>query len=162
MEYILVLLALICAICGLAGAILPVIPGPPLSFAGLLLLRLCDNNDIDGTTIIIYGIAAVVITLLDYIAPIWLTKKTGGSKYGTWGAGIGMLVGLFMGPWGIITGPFLGALAGELIAKTPANRAIRTALMSFAAFMLTTGLKFIYGIMLLIMIAIEGWKTVWQ
>ena len=70
---------MVCAIIGIAGAIIPALPGPPLSFAGLLLLLLCDGNDIDTATIIATGIAAAAITLLDYVAPVWMTKKGGGS-----------------------------------------------------------------------------------
>lgn len=162
MDYIITFAALVCAIIGIAGAIIPALPGPPLSFAGLLLLLLCDGNDIDTATIIATGIAAAAITMLDYVAPVWMTKKGGGSTYGMWGAGIGMFAGLFMGPWGIIAGPFIGALIGELLAKTPTEKALRTAFISFAAFMLTTGAKIIYCAILLGIIAINAWTIVWK
>jgi uncharacterized protein YqgC (DUF456 family) len=162
MEYILVILALLCAVAGLLGAVLPALPGPPLSFVGLLLLLPCADNDIETATVIATGIAAAIITVLDYVAPIWLTKKKGGSKYGTWGAGIGMFVGLFLGPWGIILGPFAGAFIGELMAKNSTERALTTAFMSFVAFMLTTGIKFIFCVALIVMIVVEGWKIIWN
>ena len=162
MEYILVILALLCAVAGLLGAVLPALPGPPLSFVGLLLLLPCADNDIETATVIATGIAAAIITVLDYVAPIWLAKKKGGSKYGTWGAGIGMFVGRFLGPWGIILGPFAGAFIGELMAKNSTERALTTAFMSFVAFMLTTGIKFIFCVALIVMIVVEGWKTIWN
>jgi uncharacterized protein YqgC (DUF456 family) len=162
MEYILVILALLCAVVGLLGAVLPALPGPPLSFVGLLLLLPCADNDIETATVIATGIAAAIITVLDYVAPIWLAKKKGGSKYGTWGAGIGMFVGLFLGPWGIILGPFAGAFIGELMAKNSTERALTTAFMSFVAFMLTTGIKFIFCVALIVMIVVEGWKIIWN
>lgn len=162
MEYILVILALLCAVAGLLGAVLPALPGPPLSFVGLLLLLPCTDNDIETATVIATGIAAAIITVLDYVAPIWLAKKKGGSKYGTWGAGIGMFVGLFLGPWGIILGPFAGAFIGELMAKNSTERALTTAFMSFVAFMLTTGIKFIFCVALIVMIVVEGWKIIWN
>jgi uncharacterized protein YqgC (DUF456 family) len=162
MEYILVILALLCAVVGLLGAVLPALPGPPLSFVGLLLLLPCADNDIETATVIATGIAAAIITVLDYVAPIWLAKKKGGSKYGTWGAGIGMFVGLFLGPWGIILGPFAGAFIGELMAKNTTEKALTTAFMYFVAFMLTTGIKFIFCVALIVMIVVEGWKIIWN
>lgn len=162
MEYIIALMALLCALIGLAGAILPALPGPPLSFVGLLLLLLCNGTDIGTSTLIMTGLAAGAITLLDYIAPIWLTKKKGGTTYGMWGAGIGMFAGLFMGVPGIILGPFAGAFIGELIAKTPADKALETAFASFVAFMLTTGIKVIYCAILLGIIVSEAWGIVWK
>lgn len=158
MEYIIVILAFIAGCTGLAGALLPALPGPPLSFLGLLLLLLCDNNEIGTLPIVIAGIMAVAITIFDYVAPLWLTKKKGGTKYGMWGATIGMIVGIFAGPLGIVIYPFIGAFIGELMAKAPTEKALRTAFVSFAAFMLTTGMKFVYGASILIIIVVEGWK----
>ena len=158
MEFLLVTLALICTLIGLAGSVLPALPGPPLSFVGLLLLLLC--NAVAPVTIIITGIIAVIITILDYIAPIWLTKKRGGSKYGMWGAGIGMFVGIFLGMWGMIIGPFVGAFIGELMAKQTTERALETAFFSFVAFMLTTGIKFIYCIIMTVIIVAKCWKII--
>ena len=161
MEYVYIILAVICAVLGLLGAVLPALPGPPLSFVGLLLLLLCDGADIPIFTIIVVGVFAALITLLDYVAPILLANKKGGSKYSMWGAGIGMLVGLFMGIPGIILGPFIGALIGELIAGSPFAKALDIAFMSFIAFMLTTGLKFVYCLVLLIMVIVKGVSILW-
>ena len=160
MEYLLVTLAIICTLTGLVGSVLPALPGPPLSFVGLLLLMPCDV--LDTATIIATGIAMAVITIFDYIAPIWLTKKKGGSKYSTWGAGIGMFVGLFFGVPGMIIGPFVGAFIGEQLAKRPTGKALETAFFSFLAFMLTTGIKFIYCIIITVMIVAKSWTVIWN
>ena len=160
MDVLFFILAVICAVVGLIGAIVPALPGPPLSFVGLLLLLLCDGNDIGVASLVITGILAVVITILDYVAPVWFAKKKGGTKSGMWGATIGMLVGLFFGPFGLILGPFIGALVGELIANTPTNKAFTTAFMTFVAFMLVTGMKFIYCLVVLIYIVVEGFRMV--
>lgn len=157
-----VILALAGSLTGIAGSVLPALPGPPLSFAALLLLLPCNGNNIDTATVIIAGVAAAIITILDYIAPIWLTKKKGGSQYGIWGAGIGMFVGLFFGVWGIIIGPFAGAFIGELLAKNNTEKALETAFMSFVAFMLTTGIKFVYCVVLTIIIVTKSWGIIWQ
>lgn len=162
MEYLYIFLSILLSLTGLAGAVLPVLPGPPLSFAALLLLLLCDGIEIGTMQLVIAGLFAVLVTILDYIAPVWFTKKFGGSKYGTRGATIGLFVGLFMGPLGIIICPFLGAFIGELANETPPADAIKVAFMTFAAFMLTTGLKLVYGIYMFVMLLAEAWGFIWK
>ena len=158
MDILLVILALLFGVIGVIGAVLPGLPGTPISFVALLLLIFCNGNEISTTTVIINGILATIITLLDYVAPVWFAKRSGGSKYGTWGTTIGLIVGLFLGIPGILLGPFLGAYIGELIAKTPADKALKIATMSFVAFMLTTGIKTVYGIYILVITVPNCWK----
>lgn len=162
MDTLLLILALLLALIGAIGAVLPGLPGTPVSFIALLLLIFCDGNDITTTALIINGILAVVITALDYVAPVWLTKKSGGSKYGTWGTTIGLVIGMFFGLPGILLGPFLGAYIGELIAKTPSDKAFKVATMSFVAFMLTTGIKAAYGIYVLVITFSNGWNILFK
>lgn len=156
-DFVFVILAVISALVGVVGAIVPAVPGPPISFVGLLLLAFCAGNDIDVVSLIITGILAVIITVVDYIAPVWFTKKAGGSKAGIWGATIGLVLGLFTGFWGVIVGPFLGAFIGELMMETKPEKAIKVAFMSFIAFLLTTGVKLVYCVVLLVMIVMEIW-----
>ena len=162
MDTLLLILALLLALIGAIGAVLPGLPGTPVSFIALLLLIFCDGNDITTTALIINGILAVVITALDYVAPVWLTKKSGGSKYGTWGTTIGLVIGMFFSLPGILLGPFLGAYIGELIAKTPSDKAFKVAAMSFVAFMLTTGIKAAYGIYVLVITFSNGWNILFK
>ncbi len=151
-EYILIAISLICAIIGVLGAVLPALPGPPFSFVGLLLLFFCKEVDVSVVELILAGVSVAVITLLDYVMPMWLAKLTGGTNKGILGAGLGMLVGLFFMPLGLVIGPFLGALIGELIAGTPSRKALGVSFMSFISFMLTTGIKFTYTTVLLVII----------
>ena len=162
MDILLVILALLCAIIGVIGAVLPGLPGTPISFVALLLLIFCNGNDLTTTALIVNGVLAVVITLLDYVAPVWFAKKSGGSKYGTWGTTIGLIVGLFLGLPGVLLGPFLGAYIGELIAKTPSDKALKVAAMSFVAFMLTTGIKTVYGIYILVVTVSNSWDILFK
>jgi uncharacterized protein YqgC (DUF456 family) len=60
-------------------------------------------------------VVVVVIQVLDYFIPAWGTKKFGGTKWGVWGSTIGLLLGFLMGPLGIVLGPFVGAVVGELL-----------------------------------------------
>ena len=86
-----------------------------------------------------------VVSLLDYVAPTWFTNRSGGSKRATRGTFIGTILGLFFMPWGLIVGPFVGAFVGELLAERTTGQALRVALMSFVAFLRTTGIKVIYA-----------------
>jgi len=130
---------------GFLGSFLPVLPGPPISWAGLLLLKwtsfIGDNPEGYHKVLWILLFFVVLVTLLDYIVPIWGTKKYGGSKRGVWGATIGVVVGLFFGPLGIIIGPFLGAYIGEISLGKKSNEALRAAWGSFVGFMMGVGLK---------------------
>lgn len=160
MDIIYIIIAFLCAMVGIIGSVVPVLPGPPLSFVGLLFLYFCDNAEVSVLSLVVMGILMAVITVFDYIAPAWLTKLKGGSKRASNGALIGIMVGLFFGPWGVILGPFLGAFLGELFAKSSKGKAFSVALMSFWAFLLTSGVKLIYGAVVLAMIIYVAIKTV--
>lgn len=160
MEYILLFFALLFVLVGLLGAIIPGIPGPPLSFVGLLLLYLCPGSEIGGLMLTITALLSVAITILDFVAPAWLTNKKGGSKYAMWGAIVGMFIGMPLGLLGIVVAPFLCALIGELLYGTSVERAVNVAFVSFVAFMLTTGVKFVYSFVLLILVIVKGWNVV--
>jgi len=141
MDYLLLALAIILMIVGIAGCLLPVLPGPPLSYLGLVVLHFTRFADISKSLFIILGIVAVVVTIVDYIVPIWGTRRFGGSKYGMRGATVGLIIGLFLGPPGIIIGPFIGAVVGELIFKDDIKYALRAGFGSLLGFLTGVGLK---------------------
>ncbi|MBQ0056901.1 MAG: DUF456 domain-containing protein [Bacteroidales bacterium] len=146
---ILILIAVISAIVGIIGAIVPAIPGPPLSYASLVIAYFTSPGQISTDTLWVMLIVTVVVTVLDYIAPIWLTKLGGGSKAAIWGSTIGIFVGLFFPPLGLILGPLAGAFVGEMIHdNTDLGKAVKVALMSFIAFLLTTGLKLVASLIM--------------
>ena len=129
-------------IVGLVGCVLPVIPGPPLSFIGLLLLHFTRYADFSFEFLLMFGCIAVIVTILDYIVPIWGTKKFGGSRAGMWGAAIGLVLGLiFLPPLGVIIGPFAGAVIGEALTGKKAEKAFRAGLGSLLGLMMGIGLK---------------------
>ena len=154
MDLTLVIFGGLLVLIGFLGSFLPVLPGPPISWAGFLLLRwtgfISDNPGGYGRVLWILLFFVVLVTLLDYIVPIWGTKKYGGSKQGVWGATIGVLVGLVIlapipaiGPLlGIIIGPFAGAYIGERISGKRDKQAMKAAWGSFVGFLLGVGLKF--------------------
>lgn len=144
MDFILIGLGIIFIVLGLAGGIVPVLPGPPLSYVGLLFLHFTSKYQFTGKFLLIWAAITLSVYLLDYFIPIWGTKKFGGSKRGIWGSIIGLLAGLiFFPPLGIIIGPFIGAVVGELSAGKNSNDAFKAGLGSFVGFLTGTLLKLI-------------------
>jgi uncharacterized protein YqgC (DUF456 family) len=140
-DYILLIFGILLMILGIIGCLVPVLPGPPLSFLGLILLHLSRFGQFTNPTLIIFCAIAVVVTILDYIVPVWGTKRFGGSKYGTRGATVGLVIGLFLGPLGIILGPLFGAFVGEMIFKDDIKYAFKAGFGSLIGFLTGIGLK---------------------
>lgn len=144
MELLLVIGGIILILAGFIGSALPVIPGPPLAWFGYLLLhwtRYVADNENYGTSLWIMLFLVILVTVLDYVVPVWGTKRWGGSKAGMWGATIGLIVGLFLGPIGIIAGPFAGAFIGELLTGKQQREALRSGWGSFLGFLMGVGMK---------------------
>jgi len=140
-DYILIILGIFFMILGIIGCLVPILPGPPISFLGLILLHLTRFGHFSNTTLLILGGIAVVVTILDYIVPIWGTRRFGGSKYGMRGATVGLIIGLFLGPLGIILGPLIGAFVGEMIFKDDLGYAVKAGIGSLLGFLTGIGLK---------------------
>lgn len=140
-DIILIILGILCLLVGLAGCILPALPGPPLSYAALLLLHFTDKVQFSTTQLVVWLIVVVVIQVLDYFVPMLGSKYTGGTRWGTRGCMAGTLVGLFFMPWGIILGPFLGAFIGELLGGSDKKLALKSGIGSLIGFLLGTILK---------------------
>ncbi len=143
MEWFLIILAGLLILLSVAGNILPGLPGTPLGYVGLLVLHATDKVQFSTTFLIVWAVIVIVVQVLDYVVPAWGTKKFGGSKAGVWGSTIGLVLGLFMGPWGIIIGPFIGAMIGELINGKEKEEAIKAAWGSFIGLLAGTTLKLI-------------------
>ena len=140
MDVIFIILAALFLFVGLAGCILPIIPGPPLGFIGLLFLHFTQAVQFQGNELFLWGIIAVLVTLADNVLPIWTTKKFGGSKAGVWGSTIGLILGLFFAPIGNLVGPFLGAVLGEMIYNNN-EKALKAGIGAFMGFIFGVGLK---------------------
>ncbi len=152
MEIFLLILAAVLLLTGLIGSVLPVLPGPPLAFAGLLAMHFSGPNyRIALWLLISLGIITVLVAVLDYVLPSLGTTYFGGTKYGSRGSTVGLVIGLFtswLGPWGIIIGPFLGALIGELIFGQPMNVELKSATGSFLGFVSGSFMKVILCLMM--------------
>ena len=159
MEYVLLILSLVLLIAGFIGSFLPILPGPPLSWLGLLMLYLVKGIEMNYWTLGITLFITIVVTILDYVIPAMGTKRFGGSKYGVWGTNIGLIVGLFIPPFGFILGPFMGALIGELIFDSNNfNRALKAATGSFIGFLASTFLKIVVCLGFFILFCIKAWE----
>jgi uncharacterized protein YqgC (DUF456 family) len=88
-------------------------------------------------------VMTIVAEVLDYIAPIWMAKAGGGSRAAITGSTIGLVLGFFFMPIGLLVGPLLGAFAGEMLSTREVGKAIRIALLSFLSFLLSTGFQLI-------------------
>jgi len=144
MDILLIIPGILLILIGLVGCIVPIIPGPPISYAGLILLHLTSAVQFEQKFLMIWAGLVIAVTAVDYLTPIWGTKKFGGTRRGTWGATIGLILGLlFFPPLGIILGPFVGAVVGELTHSEDMNKALRSGFGSLLGFLLGTGLKFV-------------------
>lgn len=149
MDWLWIILGIVLIIIGIIGSILPLLPGPPLAYFGLLIQQLRDPDPFSAKFLWIWAGIVVASLILDYIIPIWGTKKFGGTRYGVWGSALGFLLAFWLGPWGIIIGPFIGAFAGEMIGGQDSRKSLRAAWGSFVGFLLGSLLKMIICFMLL-------------
>lgn len=151
MDYILLFFGFFLVIGGVIGSFLPVIPGPPTGWVGLLLLHLTDGIPNNWTFLAVTFVVAIIVFIADYIIPVLGTKKFGGTKYGIWGSTIGLIIGLIFTPIGMILGLFLGAFIGELINNAKdVQKALKASLGSVIGFFFSTGIKLVVGVVFLV------------
>jgi hypothetical protein len=134
-----VALAVLCSVLmlvGLAGVVLPILPGILVAWLGLFVFAIGTGFErISVAAVVVFFVLTVFTLALDFAAPMLGARKYKASKFGVLGAFLGFLIGLFVfGPLGIVLGPFVGALAGELIAKKDARRALKPAFGAFVGF----------------------------
>lgn len=141
-DLLLTIIAAVILVVGFIGTFLLVLPGPPLAWFGLLAAYFSDLNDIKLWVLIVTAIFAMLVSVLDNLFPIIMTKKAGASKMATTGSTVGLIVGFFIGPLGVILGPFAGALVFELIhSNGDFNTSLKSAWGAFLGFLMGTGLK---------------------
>lgn len=141
MDVLLIILGIICLIVGLVGCFLPMLPGPPVAYAGLVLLHFTDKASFTGTQLLVWLGLVALMQILDYFVPMLGSKYSGSSRWGVRGCLVGTIVGLFFMPWGILLGPFLGAFIGELLGGREARQALKAGIGSLLGFLLGTILK---------------------
>jgi uncharacterized protein YqgC (DUF456 family) len=144
---------IILLLAGIVGCILPFLPGPPLCFLALLVQQFNSAPAFSARFMWIWAGVTLFVVLLEYIIPVYGTKRFGGTKYGMWGSTIGLIAGLWFGPLGIVIGPFVGAFIGEILATQDSATALRSAWGSFVGFLVGTLLK-------LIVCCVMGWYMI--
>lgn len=150
MDTALIIIAIACGVVGLIGAVVPVIPGTLISYAGLLVVSFTEGSNVGVAKLVVWGVISVAVIVLDYILPAFLSKRFGGTKWGSWGATIGTLLGLLFGPVGIILGPFVGAVVGEMLHEQLEFRdALKVGFGSMLSFLVGTLFKLIVGFVLI-------------
>ncbi|MDA1196002.1 MAG: DUF456 domain-containing protein [Planctomycetota bacterium] len=159
MVTVLILLGLLLLLVGLVGCVLPVLPGPPISFAGLLLLWWARDGSaatFGWPALVVLGVLTIVVTVLDFVVPAWGAKRYGASKTGVWLSVVGMLVGLVMfPPFGMLVGAFAGALAGELMIGKREGDAARAAWGVFIGTLAGVGLKLAVSLAISVVYVLE-------
>lgn len=128
---------------GLLGCVIPVIPGPALSYAAMLLLLPTRFAPSVGECAA-YGVACAVVLLLDYVVPAMGAKKFDCSRWGVAGCMIGTVVGMFFGFLGLILGPFLGAMSGEIMAGKNFSSSLKGGFGAFLGFVSGVLIKVTY------------------
>lgn len=155
---LLILLCLVLAIGGLVGTIIPVIPGAPLCWVSLLVAYYVFPPYVSATVLWVMLALTLASLAFDYVAPILLTKAGGGSKAATTGSTVGLLLGLFFMPVGLIVGPIIGAFLGELCQTNSMRSSLIVAMYSFLSFLLTTGMKLVLCLLMTFYVV----KAIWQ
>lgn len=156
MDTLLTIIALLCGIVGIIGSIVPILPGPALSFIGLVCAYFGSSSYITTTMLWVWGVVTAVVCVMDYILPAYFSRMFGGSKAGMTGATIGIFAGMLMGPIGVIVGPFAGAVLGEMVGQhSTLSQALKVGFGSFLSFIVGTGIKLVVAVMMTYYIARE-------
>jgi len=157
MDWLFISIGIILLLVGIVGAIIPGIPGPAISYIALIFIELTERINFTTNFLVIMALIMAAVTILDYVVPIYGTKKFGGTKRGVWGSTIGLiagiivlpLLGIVLGPFGIfgiILGPFVGAYIGESTGGQDSGKALKSAIGSFIGFLTGTFMKLAYSI----------------
>ena len=159
MDLILLFVAALLMIIGILGSFLPVLPGIPLSWGGLLVLHLTSVVPMNYTFLIITLLITIIIFALQYAIPALGTKYLGGSKKGMYGATIGLFVGIFIPiPFTILIAPFLGAYLGEILNKADSKTALKAASGSFIGLLASTFMEFVVTFIFLLLFMYKVWE----
>lgn len=142
LQPVLYVLAAVLVVIGIAGTILPVLPGLPLVFAGMVLGAWAGDFDYIGIPmLVVLGLLTAVSLVVDFWATALGARRVGASGKAVAGAVVGTFVGIFFGPLGLFAGPFAGALAGELLHGRGVGQATRVGVGTWLGIVFGTVLK---------------------
>lgn len=159
MDIILLCLAAILMLVGILGSFLPMLPGIPVSWAGLLLLHLTSVVPMNYTYLGITLLVTIIIFALQYAIPALGTKYLGGSKQGMFGATIGLFAGIFIPiPFAILIAPFVGAYLGEILNKADSRSTLKAASGSFIGLLASTFMEFVVTAIFFLLFLYKVWE----
>lgn len=142
MSVLFLILAFSLFFLGVLGSIVPALPGPPLSYLGVLIIHFFTPTQFTNSFLFTWALVVAVVFVLDYTLQAWGVKKFGGGRKATIGTFVGLFLGLFFPPIGLLIGPFAGAFIGALSeVKGDNTRAFKVAIGSFIGFVSGTVLK---------------------
>jgi uncharacterized protein len=149
MDIALYLLSAVLVLIGLAGTILPALPGIPLIFAGLWLAAGLDRyQHVGAWWLSIIAVLGAIGFVVDFVATALGAKRVGASRLAIWGAAIGTLVGIFFGILGLVLGPFVGAVAGELLSGTSVLRSTQVGIGTWLGLLFGTIVKLVISLVM--------------
>lgn len=150
MTEILWIVALAAMLLGLLGVFLPLLPGVPLLFGGMLLAAWLDDFTRIGTaTLIALGVLTLAAWLVETLASVWGVRRAGASRLAIVGAGVGAVLGLFAGLPGLLLGPIAGAVCGEYLARRDQRTAARAGLAAGLGFLVAIVAKLAIAVTML-------------
>ena len=143
MEILLLIVIGSLLLLGVIGCFIPIIPGPPISYCGLLVFHFYSSYLIEEKILWLMAFLVISVTIFDLWVQIYGVKKFGGTKRAVNGSILGLIIGIFFfPPFGIIIGPFLGAFIGARMEKnSDRNKAIKVAMGALMGFFVGTILK---------------------
>lgn len=155
MEVLLWLLSILLVVVGLAGTVLPLLPGVPLVFAGLLLAAWVDGFERVGwPVLVILGVLTLLSLVIDAAAASVGAKRVGAGSAAVLGAALGTLIGLFFGLPGLLVGPFAGAALGQFLMRRDVVEAGRVGFGAWLGFLLGSLAKLVLSLMMIAIFAV--------
>ena len=150
MTILLYVLGVLALLAGLAGVVVPVLPGAVGLWGGVWLIAWAGDFQLVGApTLAVTGVLALLIVAADWAATALGAKAFGASRWAMAGAGLGLLVGLFLGPVGILLGPVIGAVALELWKDPDLEQALKAGAGTLLGFLIGSVAKVVLAFLLL-------------
>ena len=152
MEVVIISIVSCLLLLGVIGSIIPILPGPILSFVALLVVHFFSEHTFSILFLFICAFITLLVFFSDYFLQYWGIKNFGGGKRAVYGTFLGIFIGLFIPPIGIFIGPFLGAFIGSIMDNKSDGQALKIALGSLIGFLFGSLIKLFYSISIIIII----------